>query len=273
MRRRTRSWRWRGVGAGVALLALVAAPAASAKPVTVVSVSAVANAGEPAQLTLALTPKARSCSLRYQRGRVVKQVKSRTVTHERLRWSWRTPANARAGSWQLRATCDLSDGGVSVVKRALVVRGSKTGRLVVAERVKVKRYGGSLPNSDEAVTSPSVNPFPKEECTYWAYEKRPDIANNSWPSEGYTWDGKDWDNNARMNGGYSVDGRPQVGDIAVWEAHYAGVREQGHVAYVEALHEDGSITISETSAAGDGSGSMRVVGAETVAGLSFIHQR
>jgi surface antigen len=52
-----------------------------------------------------------------------------------------------------------------------------------------------------------------------------------------------------------------------------GAGQSGHVAYVEAVHDDGSIGISEMNYAGNHDVSTRDVDAETVRGLSFIHQR
>jgi surface antigen len=52
----------------------------------------------------------------------------------------------------------------------------------------------------------------------------------------------DWDNNAPSG---SVNTTPGLGSVAQWEAGYHGADSSGHVAYVEAVNSDGSITVSE----------------------------
>lgn len=54
-------------------------------------------------------------------------------------------------------------------------------------------------------------------------------------------DAKDWDNNAPSS--VPVNVVPAVGAVAQWEA--GPLRPSGHVAYVEAVNADGSITISQ----------------------------
>jgi surface antigen len=215
--------------------------------------------------------------LQFERGSVDDGTDFTAVTHTRLRWSWTTPANARGGKWRVFVVCALEDGETRELKRSLLVRGPKRGRTVVLGRVKVKQSGSQL-REIPATPSPTAetagnNTFPKGQCTYWGYEKRPDIYENSWTGDGFGWSARDWDDNARLTGGYVVDGQPRVGDIAVWEAGYRGAGQSGHVAYVEAVHEDGSIDISEMNYAGNHDVSTRVLDAETVRGLSFIHQR
>ncbi|GAA2365353.1 MULTISPECIES: CHAP domain-containing protein [Streptomyces] len=38
---------------------------------------------------------------------------------------------------------------------------------------------------------------------------------------------------------------PRVGDVAQWAAHHAGAGAQGHVAYVTAVHKDGTVQVHE----------------------------
>lgn len=71
-----------------------------------------------------------------------------------------------------------------------------------------------------------------------------------------------WDDAAR-NAGLSVDGNPRVGDVAVWNIGY-----YGHVMFVEAVHGDGTISISQYNADWNGTYSTARVSA---GGLEFIH--
>ncbi|MEO5920006.1 MAG: CHAP domain-containing protein [Pseudolysinimonas sp.] len=45
--------------------------------------------------------------------------------------------------------------------------------------------------------------------------------------------------------GITVDHTPSVGAVAQWDAHAGGNSYAGHVAYIEAVNDDGTITISE----------------------------
>jgi surface antigen len=45
--------------------------------------------------------------------------------------------------------------------------------------------------------------------------------------------------------GYVVNNTPAVGSVAEWDDNYHGAGPTGHVAYVESVNADGSITISE----------------------------
>jgi surface antigen len=66
---------------------------------------------------------------------------------------------------------------------------------------------------------------------------------NGAPTPGYLLgNGSDWDNTAGSHG-VLVNGGPVRGSIAQWEVTTA--RPSGHVAYVEAVNADGSITVSQ----------------------------
>ena len=69
---------------------------------------------------------------------------------------------------------------------------------------------------------------------------------------------KDWDNN------YPSDGSPTPGDAAVSNAG-----TYGHVMYVEAVHGDGTITISDYNRAGTGKYATSTVSASGLSFLSF----
>lgn len=53
-----------------------------------------------------------------------------------------------------------------------------------------------------------------------------------------------WDENASYIG-YTVDNNPEVGNPVNWEANSGGALEAGHVAWVEQVHSNNTVFISE----------------------------
>ncbi len=92
-------------------------------------------------------------------------------------------------------------------------------------------------------------------CTWWAYEKRPDVYDNSAGKNGVPksgWDAKNWLSFAARGGGYATGKEPVVGALAVFPA--TPRNDAGHIAYVEAVNADGSFVISEYNGHNDGRG-------------------
>ena len=81
-------------------------------------------------------------------------------------------------------------------------------------------------------------------------------------ANGFAFNAKLWDDNARA-AGIPVDHKPRVGDVAISNAG-----TYGHAMYVEAVHGDGTITVSQYNA--DWKGNYSVVRRST-ANLVFIH--
>ena len=118
------------------------------------------------------------------------------------------------------------------------------------------------------------------QCTYWAIEKRPDIWTNRSPRDpaAVDWDAWTWAEHARAEG-LGVDAYPEAGDVVVWSRRQAG-DGSGHVAYVEAVDIDRSITITEmNSSFGSAGGDWRTLPPARSAsrlvgwkGLLFIHR-
>ncbi len=77
-------------------------------------------------------------------------------------------------------------------------------------------------------TDSNGNTYFKGYCTWYAKERRPDLPNR-------LGNGGQWVANAAAQG-YATGSKPQVGAIA---------ETSGHVTYVEAVHDDGTITISD----------------------------
>lgn len=98
-------------------------------------------------------------------------------------------------------------------------------------------------------TGDSGNAYPWGQCTWWAYVRRHQLG---LPVGSYFGNGQAWASSAARLG-YSVDATPTVGGIIVFAPGQAGADlTYGHVAIVEQVHADGSITISESNVQGLG---------------------
>ncbi len=108
-----------------------------------------------------------------------------------------------------------------------------------------------------------------EQCTYWANEKRPDIALNESPSDPAPtqWDAYRWAAHAQLEG-LKVSSAPGVGDVAVWPPATPG--GPGHVAYVEAVSPGATMIVVSEMNAGFPDGDTRLVDSSALAGVKFI---
>ena len=120
------------------------------------------------------------------------------------------------------------------------------------------------------------------QCTYWAAEKRPDLAHQVEYGYGYPqYHGAfDWKVDA-AEAGYPIDQTPAVGDVAASPPGYAYTNgagttwtagSGGHVAYVEQVNADGSFVVSEMNAGWPLHGDLALVPAAAAQGMYFIHQ-
>ena len=120
------------------------------------------------------------------------------------------------------------------------------------------------------------------QCTYWAAEKRPDIAHDVEYVYGYSqYHGAfDWEADA-AEAGYPIDHAPQAGDIAASPPGYTFTASGGttwtagtggHVSYVERVNSDGSFVVSEMNAGWPLHGDIALIPARAAEGMYFIHQ-
>lgn len=101
-------------------------------------------------------------------------------------------------------------------------------------------------------------------CTYYAYNKRAAAGRPI----GSNWgNATTWGALARASG-FSVDKNPQAGDVFQTSGGWGGY---GHVGYVEIVHADGSITVSEMNYAGWNRISSRTIPASGVGQFNYIH--
>ncbi|HYL76343.1 MAG TPA: CHAP domain-containing protein [Bryobacteraceae bacterium] len=113
----------------------------------------------------------------------------------------------------------------------------------------------------KTATINTVDPygFFYRECTsFLAYRMNRDAGTTdpAHPSFTDTMGGHRWGNAGNWGSnavalGYSVDASPTVGSIAQWNSDECPGCTVGHVAYVEAVHSDGSIDVSEYNYAND----------------------
>jgi surface antigen len=116
--------------------------------------------------------------------------------------------------------------------------------------------------SNYNVTVMAGNRYAYGYCTYYVYNKRVQAGR---PIGSLWGNATTWAANARA-AGYRVDNVPEVGAIMQTSGGWGGY---GHVAFVESVHADGSITISEMNYAG-----WNVVSSRTVVNpgdYNFIH--
>ena len=127
-------------------------------------------------------------------------------------------------------------------------------------------------NIPDATGYPWANaPFPNELPDPWGMYQRQCVSYTAWkvskngkhmPYWGGRGNANQWDDNARA-AGIPVDSNPRVGDIAVSNSGY-----YGHVMYVEAVYDDGTIYISQYNAGWDGKYSEARI---SKGSLVFIH--
>ncbi len=120
------------------------------------------------------------------------------------------------------------------------------------------------PNHD---TGDSGNSYGVGQCTWWAYLRRQQLG---LPVGSHFGNANMWASSARALG-YWVDNTPRhVGDIVVFASGQEGASyAYGHVAIVEKINDDGSITISECNVAGSKNTSTRTL--SKVSNFQYIH--
>lgn len=122
--------------------------------------------------------------------------------------------------------------------------------------------GGYSTVSSSAARVTLGNKYAFGNCTSYAYERRLQLGR---PVSGSWGNASSWASLARA-AGYVVNNTPAVGAVMQNGGGY------GHVAIVESVNSDGSITISEMNYAGNFNRvTSRTVSAGTAAGFNYIH--
>lgn len=116
-------------------------------------------------------------------------------------------------------------------------------------------------------TGDSGNMYEFSQCTWWVYVRRHQLG---LPVGSYLGNGAQWASSARALG-YWVDNTPRhVGDIMVFRTGQEGASSTyGHVAIVESINPDGSITTSECGSSLQGKTVSRTF--TNVSDFQYIH--
>lgn len=116
-------------------------------------------------------------------------------------------------------------------------------------------------------TGDTGNAYEFSQCTWWVYLRRHDLG---LPVGSYFGNGAQWADSARALG-YWVDNTPRhVGDIMVFRTGQEGANSvYGHVAIVESINPDGSVTTSESGSSLQGKTMSRTF--TNVSDFQYIH--
>jgi surface antigen len=213
-----------------------------------------------------------------------------------VQWHWRVPANAARGAWTASAACAASSSKLRSGRSARIVEhlsvvGARTGsNSIVALGSLRSVVSRSQPSGRAAAGGGNVvglggahNPFPYGQCTYHAYEDRPDVYDfavaHGVPRGGtatgtryggipdYWWNAWRWLSNAQRVG-IPTGTTPVRGALVVFPRGYGG-SAVGHIAYVESVNADGSYVVSERNWNYNSNVTVRRVG--PYAGVAFIY--
>lgn len=128
---------------------------------------------------------------------------------------------------------------------------------------------GKLPSgfNPNHATGDNGNAYEEGQCTWWAYVRRQQLG---LPVGSQFGNANMWASSARSLG-YWVDNTPRhVGDVVVFASGQEGASSTyGHVAIVEKINDDGSITISECNVSGKSGTSTRTL--SKVSDFEYIH--
>jgi surface antigen/LysM repeat protein len=179
-------------------------------------------------------------------------------------------ARYKADERQIILYNDLEEGGLAAGMKIFILDGElpvteRPG--YVAPRPVYSSYGGAVIGN---YGGGSVgNRYAFGNCTYYAYDRRAALGR---PIGSFWGNASTWAVAAR-SAGYLVDHNPEPGAVAQWNAYSdAWIGFYGHVAVVETVNGDGTITISEMN---NGSlGGYNIVNRRTIPASSvsnYIH--
>ncbi len=152
-----------------------------------------------------------------------------------------------------------------ILPGAVMPETERPGYVAPRNAISQGAYGGgsaySTINSQIARAS-AGNRYAFGNCTWYAYERRAQLGR---PVGSFWGNAATWASYAR-SAGYLVNNRPAVGAVMQNGGGY------GHVAIVESVNADGSITLSEMNYAGNFNRvTSRTMSAGSAAGFTYIH--
>ena len=174
----------------------------------------------------------------------------------------------RADKERIVAFNDLELGGLTPDKKIVIPAGSlpeneRPGYVAPRNATRYGAYGGGYSTINAQIARASAgNKYAFGNCTWYAYERRAQLGR---PVGSFWGNAATWAGYARA-AGYLVNNTPAVGAVMQNGGGY------GHVAIVESVNGDGSITISEMNYAGNFNRvTSRTVSAGDAAGFNYIH--
>ena len=140
------------------------------------------------------------------------------------------------GTWDVGESNHVFDG--SRIARSAVKNGRVARALDADANVAPANFNPNHPTGDTGLA------YPFSQCTWWAYTRRHQLG---LPVGSYFGNGAQWADSAQRLG-YWVDDTPRNnGDIMVFRRGQEGASSAyGHVAIVERINQDGSVTTSES---------------------------
>lgn len=157
----------------------------------------------------------------------------------------------------------LTPGKTIVVPGGVLPDSERPGFVTSQNAARQGSYLGGFSTVNAQIAHASAgNRYAPGNCTWYAYERRLQLGR---PVGSFWGNAATWAMYARA-AGYLVDNKPEVGAVMQNGGGF------GHVAIVEAVNSDGSITISEMNYAGNFNRvTSRTVSAGAVSGFNYIH--
>ncbi|HJP80935.1 MAG TPA: CHAP domain-containing protein [Candidatus Saccharimonadales bacterium] len=163
---------------------------------------------------------------------------------------------------------DLEVGGLTSGRQIIIPGGvlpetERPGYVAPSKAASQGAYNGGYSTVNAQIATASAgNRYAFGNCTWYAYERRLQLGR---PVGSFWGNAATWAMYAQA-AGFRVDNTPEVGAVMQNGGGY------GHVAIVESVNSDGSITISEMNYAGNFNRvTSRTVGAGSVGSFNYIH--
>jgi surface antigen/LysM repeat protein len=142
----------------------------------------------------------------------------------------------------------IKAGTAIIIPGGVLPEAERPGYVAPRSAISQGSYDGGYSTIDAQIAGASAgNRYAFGNCTWYAYERRVQLG---LPVGSFWGNAATWAAYARA-AGYNVDRSPSVGAIAQWNAYQGGSYGAGHVAIVESVNIDGSITVSEMNFAGN----------------------